>query len=193
MSSRPRIGTGLRLALDFGPVLAFFVVNAFAGIYWATGAVMLAVTVSLAIGYAIERKLAPVPLVSFALVLVFGGLTLWLQDETFVKIRPTIFYALAGSVLLIGLAFGYSLLKLMLQAALRMEEQGWRLATLLWGGFFLLLAVVNELVWRNVATDTWVAYNTWGDTALTFLFAVVQAVLLQRYVIEDPEGEPPRR
>lgn len=191
MAERSPISPGLRLALDFAPVLVFFVANSYLGIFWATGLVMGAVTISLAIGYALERKLAPVPVASFVLVLVFGGLTLWLQDETFVKIRPTIFYTVSGLALLGGLLFGYSLLKLLLGNAMRLRDEGWQRLTALWGTFFLLLGLINELVWRNVETDTWVFYNTWGDTALTLVFVFAQACLMQRYIIDDTSPDDP--
>lgn len=139
----------LRLGLDLGPLVVFFVANSYFGIYVATGAIMAAVTVSIGIGYLIERKVTPMPIVTLALVLVFGGLTLWLEDETFIKIRPTIVYTMFTTVLFAGLYYGHSLIKMLLHAAFTLSEEGWRILTVRWAAMFAGLAVVNELVWRN--------------------------------------------
>ena len=184
-AAAPKIGQWTKLALDLGPLAVFFAANAWFDIWVATGAVMAACTVAVALSFWLERKLSPIPLVTLVMVLVFGGLTLWLADETFIKMRPTIVYTLLGSVLLVGLWAGRPLLKYVMSIAVQLEERAWPILTLRWGVFFLVLAVINEIVWRSTETDTWVFYNTWGDLALTFLFAIAQTPLLMRYQIEE--------
>ena len=128
------------------------------------------------------------PLVTGVVVLVFGGLTLYLHDETFIKLKPTIVNLLFASVLLGGLAFGKSLLEVVFDTAFSLTEEGWRKLTLRWGLFFIVLAVLNEIIWRNFSTDFWVAFKVWGVFPLTFLFALIQLPLLQRH---EAKANPP--
>ncbi|MDP2619583.1 MAG: septation protein A [Hyphomicrobiales bacterium] len=176
-----KLNPWLKLALDLGPLLVFFVVNARLGIFWATGTFMGAMVLSLAVSYAISRTVALMPLVTLAFVMIFGGLTLWLQDETFIKVKPTLVYLLFAVILGAGMAFQRPLLKPLLGTMLALSETGWRLLTWRWTGFFLALAVLNEIVWRNVSTDTWVAFKVFGFLPLTLLFAVAQVPLMQRF------------
>ena len=174
----------LKLALDLGPLLLFFFVNARFGIYAATGAFMAATIVSLIVTYVLIRRIAVMPLVSAIVVMVFGGLTLYLQNEMFIKLKPTIIYALFGAILLGGLAMGRSLLALVMDSLFQLDEEGWKSLTLRWGVFFIVMAVVNEIVWRSVSTDAWVAFKTFGFLPLTILFALAQAPLMMRHSIE---------
>ncbi len=174
----------LKLALDLGPLLLFFFVNKRWGIYAATGAFMAATIVSLIVTYVLVRRIAVMPLVSAVVVLVFGGLTLYLQDETFIKIKPTIIYALFAVLLLGGLAFGRSLIALVLDSVFQLDAEGWKKLTLRWGVFFLAMAVLNEVVWRSVSTDTWVAFKTFGFLPLTVVFALAQTPLMMRHSLE---------
>jgi intracellular septation protein len=116
---------------------------------------------------------------------VFGGLTLWLQNETFIKVKVTLINALFGTILLSGLFFGKQLLKLVLGEALKMDDEGWRILTLRWGLFFFALAGLNEIVWRTVSTDLWVNFKVFGILPLTLLFALSQAPLMNRHMIES--------
>ena len=174
----------LKLALDLGPLLLFFFVNARWGIYAATGAFMLATIASLIVTYALIRRIAVMPLVSAIVVMVFGGLTLYLQNEMFIKLKPTIIYALFAVLLLGGLAMGRSLLALVMDSMFQLDDDGWKKLTLRWGLFFLVMAVVNEIVWRSVSTDAWVAFKTFGFLPLTIVFALAQAPLMMRHSIE---------
>ena len=174
----------LKLALDLGPLLLFFFVNARFGIYAATGAFMAATIVSLIVTYVLIRRIAVMPLVSAIVVMVFGGLTLYLQNEMFIKLKPTIIYALFGVILLGGLATGRSLLALVMDSLFQLDAEGWKSLTLRWGVFFIVMAVVNEIVWRSVSTDAWVAFKTFGFLPLTILFALAQAPLMMRHSIE---------
>jgi len=184
-SSRPsELNPILKLALDLGPLLLFFFVNARFGIYAATGAFMAATIVSLIVTYVLIRRIAVMPLVSAIVVMVFGGLTIYLQNEMFIKLKPTIIYALFGVILLGRLAMGRSLLALVMDSLFQLDEEGWRKLTLRWGVFFIVMAVVNEIVWRSVTTDAWVAFKTFGFLPLTILFALAQAPLMMRHSIE---------
>jgi len=179
-----------KLALDLGPLLIFFVANALFKIYVATGAFMVAMVVVIAIGFVIERKISPVPLITGALVLVFGGLTLWLQNEMFIKVKPTILYALFAAVLLGGMTSGRLLIKYAFGQAFQLNERGWRALTWRWAAFFAVLAVANEIVWRNFTTDTWVAFKVWGIFPLIFLFSAAQIPFVMKHQIESDETSP---
>jgi intracellular septation protein len=178
----------LKLALDLGPLLIFFVANAIAGnIFTATAVFMVAMLIFIPIGIFIERKISPMPLVTAALVLVFGGLTLWLSNDIFIKIKPTILYVMFAGVLLGGLLFSRLFIKLMLGQTLRLPEDAWRSLTWRWAIFFIVLAILNEIVWRNVSTNIWVAFKVWGVFPLTLLFAMAQTPFIARHQIEGDE------
>jgi intracellular septation protein len=174
----------LKLALDVGPLLLFFFVNTRWGIFAATGAFMAATIVSIAITYALARRIPTMPLVSAVVVMVFGGLTLYLQDETFIKLKPTIIYSLFAVLLLGGLLMGRSLLALVLDSMFQLTDEGWRKLTVRWGLFFVAMAILNEIVWRSVSTDTWVAFKTFGILPITILFALAQTPLLMRHAVD---------
>ena len=178
----------LKLALDLGPLLLFFFANTRWGIFAATGAFMAATLVSIAITYALARRVPMMPLVSAVVVMVFGGLTLYLQDEVFIKLKPTIIYALFAAVLLGGLAFGRSLLAVVLDSVFQLTEDGWKKLTLRWGLFFVAMAILNEIVWRSVSTDTWVAFKAFGFLPLTILFALAQTPLMMRHGTEKKDS-----
>ena len=205
-NQKPQLSPGLRLAIDLGPLLLFFFANSrpalfapllapflpqsiltgeHAGIYVATAVFIPAILIALAVSYAKTRHLPVMPVVTAIIVVVFGGLTLFLQDETFIKMKPTIVYLLFGGVLLGGLAFGKALLGMVFDAVFNLTEEGWNKLTLRWGVFFLFLAVLNEVVWRNVSTDTWVSFKVFGFLPLTFIFAAAQFPLLQKYAVPE--------
>jgi intracellular septation protein len=148
---------------------------------------MAAIVIALAIAYALTRHLPIMPLVTAIVVLVFGGLTLVLHDELFIKVKPTIIYVLFGGVLLVGLGFGKSLLGVVFDSVFHLTEEGWRRLTLRWALFFLALAVANEIVWRTQTTDVWVSFKVFGVMPLTFLFAALQYPLLQKYAAPESE------
>jgi intracellular septation protein len=180
----------LKLLIEAGPLIAFFIANWFGGIYWATGVFMAAAAASLALSWLLTRKLAIAPLITVGFVAVFGALTLWLHDDTFIKVKVTLINALFGSLLLGGLAFRQVLLKLVMGEAIKMDDDGWRKLTLRWGLFFLALAILNEVVWRTQATDMWVNFKVFGLLPLTLVFALSQAPLMTRHMIEDQATEP---
>jgi len=130
------------------------------------------------------RHIAVMPLVTAAIVLVFGGLTLFLHDDLFIKLKPTIIYVLFGGTLLVGLALGKPLLGLLFESVFHLTEEGWRKLTWRWALFFLLLAIVNEIVWRTQTTDFWVSFKLFGVVPLTFVFGALQYPLLVKYSVD---------
>jgi intracellular septation protein len=182
---RPQL---IKMALELGPLVVFFAVNAYADIFVATAWFMGAMVLSLGLSWFILKRVAVMPLVTAVVVLVFGGLTLYLQDDTFIKMKPTIVNALFGSVLLGGLAFGQSLLKYVFGDVYKLQPQGWLVLTLRWGLFFFLLAILNEIMWRNFSTDLWVAFKVWGIMPLTIVFSMLQLPVLSKYA---PQPEAP--
>ena len=180
----------LKMALDLGPLLIFFAANALSDIFTATAVFMVAITLSIALTFAIERKISPMPVLTCALVLIFGGLTLWLSNENFIKIKPTILYSMFAAVLVGGLAFNRLFIKYLLGQSMQLADPAWRALTWRWSAFFLMLAIVNELVWRNTSTDTWVAFKVWGVFPLTLVFALSQTPFIARHQIEGEKSPP---
>jgi intracellular septation protein len=174
-----------RLTLDLGPLLIFFASFKYFGIYGATAAFMVAVLAALAIGYGLEKRLSPMPLITAVLVVIFGGLTLYLKDETFIKMKPSVLYGFFGTVLLGGLASGRLFLKYVFAQAFDLTQEGWKKLTIRWGIFFLCLAAVNELVWRHTSTSTWVSFKVWGIIPLIFLFALAQTPLVMKHQLHS--------
>ncbi len=185
---RPELNQWLKLSLDLGPLLLFFFVNARWGIFAATGTFMVTTLISLAVTYALVRRVAMMPLATAGIVMVFGGLTLFLQDETFIKLKPTIIYSLFAAVLFGGLFTGRPLLAFVLDSVFQLKDEGWRKLTLRWAVFFVVMAIVNEFVWRSFSTDAWVAFKTFGFLPLTIAFALAQTPLLMRYAVEQKSG-----
>jgi intracellular septation protein len=179
----PAGALAIKLAIELGPLLVFFAANAAGGIYVATATFMVATLIALVYAGWRYRKLPVMPLVSGAVVLVFGGLTLYLRDETFIKLKPTIVYLIFAGFLLAGLLLRKPVLELLFGPLLSLTDQGWRKLTLRWAAFFIVMAVVNEAVWRNFSTDIWVSFKAFGFLPLTFLFAAAQIPLMQRYSV----------
>jgi intracellular septation protein len=181
--SKPRQSPLLKLALDLGPLILFFAAFKFGGIFEATAVFMAASLVSLGIGYAKTRKISPMPLVTAIIVVVFGGLTLYLKNDTFIKMKPTVLYAIFGAVLLGGLAFNRLFIKVVFAQAFELDEAGWRKLTWRWGFFAFALAAVNEIIWRNFSTDIWVDFKVWAIIPLIMLFALAQTPLVMKHEI----------
>jgi intracellular septation protein len=207
-AKKPQLNPVLKLVLDLGPLVLFFLANSRpglflplvspllpadvasgerVGIFVATAVFMAAVVVALAISYALTRHLPVMPLVTAVVVLVFGSLTLILHDELFIKLKPTIIYLLFGGVLLGGLALGKPVLGVVFDSVFHLTEEGWRRLTLRWALFFLALAVLNEIIWRTQSTDFWVNFKVFGVVPLTFLFAAMQYPLLTKYEAPEPK------
>jgi len=191
----------LKLLLEVGPLIVFFFayfrgdkIAEWAGfpgvekIYAATAIFMAVLTVSTAVSFILMRKVPIMPLVSLVLVIVFGAITLYLQDATFIKMKPTILNTLFGIILLVGLAMNRLFLKYVFGEGFEMTDGGWRVMTLRWGLFFIFLAVLNEVIWRNFSEAFWVNFKVWGNLPLTMLFAVLQLPLTKKYALH-PEDE----
>jgi intracellular septation protein len=173
----------IKLVVELGPLLVFFIANSRFGIFAGTGAFMFATVASLVASRALLGRVATMPLVTGIFVLVFGGLTLWLQDDHFIKVKPTIVNGLFAAILFGGLATGRLFLKIVFGDVMRLSEEGWRSLTLRWALFFVFLAILNEVIWRGFSTDTWVAFKVFGIMPITFLFAIAQIGLLKRYEV----------
>jgi len=185
MTKKKQLNPILKLVLDIGPLVLFFAANAKFGIYAATGSFMVTVLIALAVSYVMTRHIAVMPLVTAAIVLVFGGLTLFLHDDLFIKLKPTIIYVLFGGTLLGGLALGKPLLETLFDSVFHLTEEGWRKLTWRWVLFFFALAVLNEIVWRTQTTDFWVSFKLFGVVPLTFLFGALQYPLLVKYNTDE--------
>ena len=205
-----RVSPWFKLAIEMGPLLLFFIANARpklfepavalivppaistgpnAGLFTATVVLMAAVAAALAASSFLTRRLPAVPLMTVVLVLLFGGLTLYLQDATFIKMKPTILYAGFGTALIGGLVMNKPVLPIIFDHTMALTEEGWRRLTLRWGGFFFALAFLNEIVWRSQSNDFWVAFKFPGIFVLICLFSVTQMPLIRRYKLPDEEAE----
>lgn len=176
---------GIKQLIELGPLVAFFVANWLGGPYWATGAVMVATAIALAASWIMTRKLAFMPLITAAFVAVFGVLTFWFQDESFIQIKVTLINAMFGAALLIGLMFGRSLIKILLESAVSMPEAAWRTLSLRWGLFFFAMAALNEILRRNLTWDSWVTFKAFGLIALTLVFALANAPYMAKHMQND--------
>jgi intracellular septation protein len=186
-SKKPRLNPLLKLVLDLGPLILFFFANSRYGIFVATATFMMAVLAALLVSYVLTRHLPIMPVVTAIIVVVFGGLTLILHDATFIKVKPTIIYALFGAVLIGGLFFNKPLLGVVFDSLFDLTEEGWRKLTLRWALFFFVLAVLNEMVWRNTSTNVWVDFKVFGVMPLTLVFGALQMPLLKKYSVEPAE------
>jgi intracellular septation protein len=175
-----------KLLIEFGPLVAFFLAQRFKDIYWATGVFMVAISISVLVSRRIERKWPVVPLVTAVFVLVMGGLTLWLQDATFIMMKPTIVNLLFAAILLVGLARERLFLKTIFAEAFDLEDEGWSKLTLRFGLFFVFLAGVNEIVWRTQSEDVWTSFKVFGIAPLTIVFMLLQGRLVESYTRPKP-------
>ena len=185
---RTPMPTALKLAIDFGPLLIFFAANKFGGVFTATAAFMAATALAMAISWVKTRHIPPMLIFTGVIVMVFGGLTLWLQDENFIKLKPTMIYAMFASILGFGLLTKRPYLKLVLGEALpTLTDAGWTRLTRNWALFFVALMLANEVARQVLTTDQWVNFKVWGVTVVTMLFAMAQAPLLSKHSVK-PEA-----
>ena len=191
LNAKSEVNPLLKIALEMGPLVIFFVANGMKGIFFATGALMVATLVSLIVSRLYLKRIPIMPLVTGAFVMIFGALTLYLQDATFIKVKPTILNLLFAAVLMGGLSYRKLLLKIVLSDVLEMKEEGWRILTMRWAGFFVFLALVNEIVWRNFSEQTWAAYKSFGVMPLTMAFMMAQITLILKYQIQDVPSNIP--
>lgn len=182
----------LKFALDLGPLLVFFIGNSYFGIFPATAMFMVAVTISLAVTYAIAKRISPMPIVTGVVVLVFGGLTLLLNDELFIKLKPTIVNSIFASVLLAGVLTERLYIKILFDNAFHLPDDAWKTLTYRWIGFFVFLAILNEVIWRNFSTDFWVGFKLWGVVPISMAFGIAQMPFILKNQIKQPDDETPK-
>ena len=199
-SEQRKASTGVKLAIDLGPLLVFFLVNGFAPvpgmvkIFYATGAFMAAMLIAMMFSYIRYRHISPMLWFSGVMVLILGGLTIWLHNETFIKLKPTIYYLIAAGLLTFGMVTKKNLLALVLGSAYPgLSQRGWDLLTRNWILFFITMAILNEAVWRTTSTDFWVGFKLWGALPATFIFAMANIPMLMRHgmQLETGKEEPP--
>jgi intracellular septation protein len=176
-----------RSLVDFGPLLLFFVAYKLFDFKVATATVMVAAVAAVFLGYVFDRKLHPVPLVTAVIVLVFGGLTLYLNDKSFMKMKPTMVYGLFAAVLFGGLLFKRLFVKYVFAAAVTLSDDAWRTLTIRFGAFFTGMALLNELIWRSFSDNIWVYFHFIGAIALTLMFSFSQIPYLLKHQIPDDE------
>lgn len=182
----------LNAAIEYGPLAVFLAayylgnryLDDIGAILAATAAIMVATVVALLVAWFVQRRVPKVPLISGGLLMVFGGLTLWLQDPIFIKMKPTIVYLLFSAVLLGGIAVGRPLLKPLLGKAWQLDDAGWSKLTVRFGLFFMAMAGLNEMVWRTQTTDFWVSYKVFGTMGLILVFTMTQVGLIHRHQIQ---------
>lgn len=180
----------VRLLFEISPLIVFFVCNARYGIFTATGAFMMVTAIAVPGMWLLEKRLPVMPLVSGLFVLGFGGLTLVLQDETFIKLKPTIVNLLFAAILSGGLLGRVTLLKSLFGSVMNLHDQGWRLLTTRWVAFFVVLAILNEVVWRTQTTEFWIQFKLFGIMPLTLAFSIAQLPLINRHMI-SPDSDGP--
>ncbi len=191
-----------KTTLELGPIIAFFAAyfmvkdqrfmvagTEYDGFILVTAAFVPLMIVTTIVMWKLTGKLSPMQLVTLVLVVVFGGLTVWLNDERFIKMKPTLLYLIFAGLLGVGLLRGQSYLKLVLAEAMPLTHDGWMILTKRLCLFFLGLAVANEAIWRTMSTETWVTFKTFGLSAAIFAFFMTQGKLFRDHGIEDAKGE----
>ena len=191
-NGKPAMSAGVKLLLDLGPLVVFFGAYFKGNIYIATGAFMAATVAAIAIYWLKTRHIPMSQIITLVIVLVFGGLTLALDDPRFIKMKPTMIYVLFSAILFGGLATGRSLLKVVFESAFPpLTEAGWRILTIRWACFFAVLAVLNEVIWRSFSEEFWVSFKLFGFLPLTMVFAMVQIGVMNRHAApQDTEEKP---
>jgi len=188
---------GAKLLIDLGPLLVFFVANFLAPvpgplkIFVATGAFMVAMIAAMLFSAIRYRSISPLLWFSGVMVVIMGGLTIWLHDETFIKMKPTIYYLLVAGLLGFGVLTDRPLLQRVLGSAYPgLDAQGWTKLTRNWALFFVVMAVLNESVWRNSTTSFWIGFKIWGALPLTFLFAAANIPMLMKHGLMKDDAVP---
>lgn len=201
---RKPLGQYQKMALEVGPLVVFILANKYGDqlaemypvlaqlggkIFIGTAFFMVAMSISLILTWILERRVAIMPLVTFVMVMIFGALTLYLQDEWFIKVKPTIINIMFG-VATLGVLYIFKVptMKLLFDGPFRLDDEGWKKLTVRWGFFFFFLAIVNEVVWRNFSTDFWVGFKLWGTMPITFIFMMCQLPVLQKHGLEEEEA-----
>ena len=172
-----------KLLIDIGPLAVFFIFYTRSGLQASILPFMVATVIAVLFSYILEKKIPIMPTVGAGIVLLFGGLTIYFDNDVFFKMKPTIINLLFAVILYGGILINKPLLKYLLGAALKLEEEGWKILTQRWIGFFIALAILNEVVWRTQSTDIWVNFKVFGILPITFIFTMTQFPLIKKYQI----------
>ena len=194
MTEKQEVTGWKKIAIDFGPLVIFFVAYNRYDMFVATAAFMVAIAAAVAASWLLTRHVPAMLWFTAALVGVFGALTLWLKDETFIKMKPTAVYLIFAAILFFGILTGRNYLKNLFEKAFNgLTETGWNTLAVRWAWFFVAMAVANEIAWRGFSTDIWVHFKTWGDTLITFIFALAQLPMMQKngLILDDKPKDPP--
>ena len=174
-----------KLLIDIGPLAVFFVFYTRSDLKTAILPFMIATIIAVLFSYIVEKKIPIMPTVGAVIILIFGGLTIYFDNETFFKMKPTIINILFAGILYGGIILNKSLLRYLLGAALKLQDKGWDILTKRWIGFFIALAILNEIIWRTQTTDIWVSFKVFGILPITFIFTLAQFSIIKKYQIED--------
>mgnify|MGYP001434477138 FL=1 len=174
-----------KLLIDIGPLAIFFIFYTRSGLQASILPFMIATVIAVLFSYILEKKIPIMPTVGATIVLIFGGLTIYFDNEVFFKMKPTIINFIFAGILYGGLILKKPLLKYLLGAALKLNDDGWKILTQRWVGFFVALAILNEIIWRTQSTDIWVNFKVFGILPITFLFTLSQFSLIKKYQIEE--------
>ena len=174
-----------KLLIDIGPLAVFFIFYTRSDLQTAILPFMIATVIAVLFSYIIEKKIPIMPTVGAIIILTFGGLTIYFDNETFFKMKPTIINILFAGILYGGIILNKPLLRYLLGAALKLQDEGWDILTKRWIGFFIALAILNEIIWRTQTTDIWVSFKVFGILPITFIFTLTQFSTIKRYQIED--------
>ena len=174
-----------KILIDIGPLAVFFIFYTRSGLQASILPLMIATVIAVLFSYILEKKIPIMPTVGAGIVLIFGGLTIYFDNEVFIKMKPTIINLVFAVILYGGMLIKKTLLKILLGAALKLEDEGWRILTYRWIGFFIALAILNEIVWRTQSTDIWVNFKVFAILPITFIFTMTQFPLIKKYQIED--------
>ena len=174
-----------KLLIDIGPLAVFFIFYTRSDLQTAILPLMIATVIAVLFSYIIEKKIPIMPTAGAVIILIFGGLTIYFDNETFFKMKPTIINLLFAGILYGGIILNKSLLRYLLGAALKLQDEGWDILTKRWIGFFIALAILNEIIWRTQTTDIWVSFKVFGILPITFIFTLTQFSTIKKYQIED--------
>jgi intracellular septation protein len=201
MSEKRKVNPWLKTGLELGPIVLFFAAylklkdriftiggTEYEGFILVTAGFIPVMVLSTLLLWKLTGHLSKMQIVTLVLVVIFGGLSVWLNDDRFFKMKPTLIYVLFGAALGIGLLRGESYLQSVMDAALPLQDEGWMVLTRRLCGFFFALAMLNELIWRTQPTETWVYFKTFGLTAAIFLFFMTQGSVFKKYALDDDKS-----
>lgn len=172
--------------LEYAPLLLFFITNYFKGIMWGTAVLVIATTLALIYSWVKYRKIPMMALIGGVAVGLFGGLTLFFNDEFFIKIKPTVISLLFASVLIFGQMMKRNILKSLLGGQMHLMEQGWARLSWIWSAMFISSAIANEIAWRTLTTDGWVTFKAFGLTGLSLVFAIASVPVMTKFALDPP-------